>query len=594
MQQFSLSAVKFGQAHHAILDTALRMRTHRESHWDPQFDELAEFFHPNRFGFQSARQDGEDKRRDTYGSIAELARRGLATTCSTMLRPAGRTWFKAKAKNEQLNGQANVRLWCDIVTRITYQHLYDPRSQFEKQCAECDSDIVTFGTGAIQPGWNRQKRHLTFKTHNLKDVALCSDSGGAIDMAFVFWNLSLRQIVQMFPQEKLPTSITDKLRQPNADMNEKYEIVHACVPNADYKQFGGKRANRWPYMSLWIGIKDKHLIDEGGYYEFPYVVARWETITGEDYGRSPAMMALRDARLADAITKGIVDAAETALMPPLMAPVMGIRGTIDLRARGVTMYDPAGFGNYGRPPVEPIQLGEQPQKMLELLQMIEERIHAAFFRDILELPSARDDKKTATEINARLDQYLRQAAPVFSRLEAAYNAGIINRVFSILLREGAYPDPPEELQGEEIEFEYESPIKAAREKAEALKILEGIQMGLGGPDAMFAKMKPEILDNIDPDVLFRYILMRADVPEIVMTPLQKMLEQREQRAKEMQMAKYAELAKTAGPAMAQITGSLAKAKEAGMIGSNEPFPIPAGMGDQMVEDAVYEELAPAQ
>ena len=593
MQQFSLSAVKFGEAHHAVLEQAVRLRTHRETHWDPQFDELAQFFLPNRFGFQATRQDGDDRRDDIYGSVAELARRGLATACSTMLRPAGRTWFKAKAKREMLNASANVRLWCDIVTRITYQALYDPRAQFEKQCAECDSDIVTFGTGVIQPGWNRQKRHLTFKCHSLKNIALCSDSSGAHDMAFAFWQLTLRQIAQMFPPEKLPPTIQEKLRDTNAKMDETVEIVHCCVPNADYRQFGGKKANRWPYMSLWIAVKEKHLIDEGGYYEFPYVTPRWDTTTGEDYGRSPAMIALRDARLADAITKGIIDAAETALMPPLVAPVIGIRGTIDLRARGLTMYDPAGFGNYTRPPIEPIQLGEQPQKMLELLQVIEERIGAAFFRDILELPSARDENMTATEINARLDQYLRQAAPVFSRLEANYNAGIINRVFSILLREGAYPDPPQELQGEEIEFEYESPIKAAREKAEAMKIMEGITLALGGPQMPFAQMKPEVLDNLDPDVLFRYLLMRADVPEAVMTPLQKMLETREQRAKEMQMAKYAELAKTAGPAMAQITGAMAKAKDSGMIGGSEPFPVPAGMGDKNVEDAVYEELAPA-
>ena len=254
-----------------------------------------------------------------------------------------------------------------------------------------------------------------------------------------------------------------------------------------------------------------------------------------------------------------------------------IRGNLELFAGGMTMIDMAGLPQ-GKPTdaIMPIQLGTQPHQMMDFLKMIEDRIGAAFFRDILELPSPKNETVTATEINARQDQYLRQAAPIFSRLEATYNAGIMNRVFSTLLREGVYPDPPKALWGQDITFEYDSPIKTARDSAEAMKIVQGIQT-LGD----FAKIqasggqKPDVLDNIDFDVTARYVAMRQDLPQAIFTPLQKMMDTRAAAAKEAQMAKMAQLAQTAGPAMAQMTAATAKAKQAGLLDQrNPPAPTP--------------------
>jgi hypothetical protein len=76
--------------------------------------------------------EGEDRRNEIYGSVSELTARSLTSHVATALRPPGRTWFKAKAKKEQLNNIPEVRAYCDQVTRITYSHLYDPRAQFEQ------------------------------------------------------------------------------------------------------------------------------------------------------------------------------------------------------------------------------------------------------------------------------------------------------------------------------------------------------------------------------------------------------------------------------------------------------------------------------
>lgn len=571
--------------HQDLLSFATRLKDNRQQ-WLVLWDELAMYFLPDRRDFLSKQIDGQDRRMDIYGSVAEIARRGLSSTLATMLRPAGKTWFKARTKNQALMGLESVRLWCEAVTEITYAALYDPKALFEKQAAECDADVVTFGTGVLQIGWNKAGQHLKFKTHSLKYAVPMMNEAGHIDTMFMWWKMPLRNWLQMFPEQKLPKSMQDELSNPNPKIDREFEVLHACLPNADYKRLG-LGPNRLPYSSIWIGVDDKELIDESGYYGFPYATPRWDTTTGEVYGRAPAMIALRDARLANVITKSMVDASEKALNPPLMGAADLIRGNIELWAGGFTSVDMQGMGQSGEP-IKPVQLGTQPQKMLELLNLIEDRIGAAFFRDILELPSARDKDITATEVNARLDQYLRQAAPVFSRLEANYNASIMNRVFDILFREGQYPEPPQELLGQEIEFEYESPIKAARDKAEAMKIGEYLQMTLP-----LAQANPDILDNFDFDVIARLTGQKSDVPQIIFKQLEQMLQERQARAQQQKMAQMAEMAKAIGPAAGSMMQGLAKSKDAGLIGSTTPFPMltnEAAPDSQQIEDAAYEVL----
>lgn len=585
--------VPVSDKHQSVLRFAESRRSQVSQFWHPRWDELAQFFHPDREGFQTENQEGDERRDDVYGSVSELAARSLASHLATALRPPGRTWFKAKARNEALNMMPEVRMWCDAVSRITYSALYDPRTQFETQCAHADRDLLVFGTACLQVGWNKTKGHLTFRTHHLKNVVLAADAAGTHDMAFIFWPLSLRQVTQMFPEDKWPESVKEKLRQSdNPNLEEKIEILHACLPNDDYMRFGYK-AGRFPYSSMWISVKDKSLIDEGGYYEFPYVTPRWETATGEVYGRSPAMVALRDARLHDAMTRSFIESSETALAPPLQGVAQMIRGGIDLRSRGLTLYDPTGFPP-GTRAIEPVQLGSQPEKSYEFLLKLEERLNAAFFRDVLELPRYdAGEKMTAAETNARLDQYLRQAAPVLTRLEAPYSAGTINRVFSVLAREHRYPEAPEALQGQDIEFDFESPMKAARDKAEALKIMEGLGMIAQMAAGLGPQKQAEVIDNIDADVTTRLLAYRADLPEQILVPLEKMIQGRMERAKQAKMMQMAEMAKTAGPAMAQMLQATGKARETGLIDTSNPLQIPAQPGSDMdpsamIEDAAYE------
>src|SRR3546814_14067211 len=57
-----------------------------------------------------------------------------------------------------------------------------------------------------------------------------------------------------------------------------------------------------------------------GYHEMPYICPRWDTSSGEDYGRSPGMVALPDANTAQAIGETMLVAGQSAADPPILVP----------------------------------------------------------------------------------------------------------------------------------------------------------------------------------------------------------------------------------------------------------------------------------
>lgn len=583
--------------HRAALNQALKARDSR-SQWMTLWQELAELFLPNRADFITDPIDGDERTDNLWDTGPQLSARGLSSAIATMLRPPGKQWFKAKAKTASLNNVENVRLWLYEVTQITYEALYDPRVNADKVLSEVDQDLVVFGTGIGRVDWDKAKKHLVIRSASLATTVLFPGKDGNPIGIASFSQPTLRQIVDEFGGDKLTEKMRDAYQQSEPELDKTFELVHIVLPNNDWRAMGGKKS-RFPYASMWISVGCKELIDERGFYDFPYFAPRWDTLTGEVYGRSPAMVALPDARIVHAMAKTFLEAGEFALRPPTWSYADMMQGSLQLFPGGHTVVDMSGFQGAGSP-INAIQIGAFPDKIFEVYSTKQEQVAAAFFRDILELPSARDADMTATEINARLDQFLRQAAPIFSRVEHTYNAPLINRVFNILMREGMYPEPPEEMWEQDVEFEYESPIKVAREKAEAMKVLEGLQMVLPLAEAQ-AKLTggpADILDNLDFDVAVRVILAKADIPQKIMRPIEQMIADREARQKKIDQMQKAEMASKLAPAAGQIGQTMIKAKEAGMLGFDDPMPIaapglmPGGeAAGADIMDAVYEEVA---
>ena len=557
-----------------ILAQAIAARD-RRGNWETLWEECRNVFYPDVGSFIGDDTPGTERRGNLYTSLPELARRGLSTAIGAMTRPEDQRWFRAKPKRTELAGNEGVRLWLDVVTSITYQALYNPRANMVSVLSASDAGVVSFGTDVVRMGWDIGGRHLTYSNENIKNSVLFQNKLGAIDGCAIFKTCTLRQIIGMFGQDKLTPRMKDKLRagkHGGLNLEEPFDLCNVCMPSEDYAR-RGFAPGRFPFTSLWFCVDGPEVIDvNSGYHEFPYMMRRWETFGNEIYGRSPAMTALNDARALLAMEQTFLDAGEMAVRPALGAWGNLIRGDVNLISGGLTLFESQGYAQSG-PPIWPIQTGEIPNQVLEYMSLKQERVEAAFFRDILELPKPDNEKMTAAEINARHEQYLRQAGPVFARLEANTNVPLVEYAFNTLMREGMYPPPPKEMWEQEVEFEYEGPLKMARDRAEAMKVIEGLGMIQQIAQGMAPEQAQQIQDNFDVDVIARFVGMKTDLPQMLFTPLDKMLATREARAKQMQQMQMAEMASKMGPAIGQISQGAARAKDAGLLGNDSPMPL---------------------
>jgi hypothetical protein len=97
-------------------------------------------------------------------------------------------------------------------------------------------------------------------------------------------------------------------------------------------------------------------------------------------------------------------------------------------------------------------------------------IAEAFYLSKLGLPPRGGPDMTAYEVGQRVQEYIRQALPLFEPMESDYNGALCDAAFSLMLNEGGFGPPdqiPQSLRGEQVTFRFVSPLSDAIEAAKA-------------------------------------------------------------------------------------------------------------------------------
>ena len=287
----------------------------------------------------------------------------------------------------------------------------------------------------------------------------------------------------------------------------------------------GSLSKQLPYTSIWIDVRAKQILTESGFNEFPFAVPRWDTTSGEEWGRSPGMIALPDSNSLQAVGETILIAGHKKTEPPLLVPNDGTFNAGYTFPGGITYYDAQLASEMGRIPIEALDTKGDLPVGLEIQQSLQQMVWNAFYRNVLALPPPQGTPMTATEIMARKDEFLRELGEAFGRIESEFTAPIVERSFNIMLRAGAFAPIPEALQGQNVRFEYESPIKKVREQNEALAAK------MWRVDLMeTATMRPEVLHLLNADEYGRFQHTAGALPYQIINSAEAVQQIREQEA----------------------------------------------------------------
>lgn len=512
---------------------------------DQLHQEIALNFYSARSDFIDDLDLGEEFASHQTDSFPEMVRRDLGSAIGSMLRPSDRQWFKPFVDDDAVESDQVAQAWLDYSGKVLARILADPRAQFRRAASEADHDFAAFGQAVISCNFNRERNGLLYRTHHLRDVAWCEGYDGAIDRVFRKSKGAVRNAAVQFGEAKLPQAWREML-----DKNDQQEVTvyHAVMPASLYP---GERKFPAPWVSVYL-TDTADVLQETGDGVMPYVIPRWQTVSGKPYAVSPAtIIALPNARLIQRMMLTLIEAAEKSVDPPLVATHEVIKSDVDLSAGGVTWVDLEYDERMGAA-LRPLELGKNVGLGIDLINRQQEMLARVFYLDKLRLPQGQ--AKTAYETARLVEEYVRNALPLFEPMEDEYNARLLDVTAQRGFLAGYFgpvDDIPPMLKGRNIQFRFANPLRESLEKAKLVSFQDTANLL-----AQIMQVDPAAPQELDIRAMFRDTVRATGAPA-------KWLKSDEAVAEGRAMARQQAEAQQAMAGMSQLADVVGKGASAG-------------------------------
>lgn len=527
-------------------------RTSFETHWE----DLANFILPRRLRFQVTDTNrGERKNRNIYDATATMAARTLRSGMMSGVTSPARPWFRLATPDPELNEFGRVKSWLEDTSR-RMRTVFD-RSNLYTTLPLIYGDIGTFGTAAMIQEESFEKV-TRFRAFPVGSYYLAADFEGRVNVFVREFRITVRNLVEEYVERTASggydwsnVSRHAKDAWDNGRYGQWVDVVHVIAPNPDWspeRPLGKYKRFASCTYELSSDNEDRFL-RESGYDMFPILAPRWETAAEDVYGTDcPGMVALGDVRQLQLGERKSLQAIEKMVNPPMQGPSSLRNAKASILPGDITYHDtPA-----GREGLRPIhEVNPKIQELEGKQSQVRERIQRAFFEDLF-LMLARSDRReiTAREIEERHEEKLLALGPVLEQLNTDLLDPLIDNTFAFMLRQGAIPPPPEELQGMDLKVDYIS-VMAQAQKLVAIGGLERLSGFVGN----LAPVVPTIMDKVDTDQLVDEYSDALGVSARVIRTDEQVAELRQSRAQAEQARAQAEMVAQGAKAARDLSGA---------------------------------------
>lgn len=489
---------------------------------EPHWRELREYIQPfrGRFAGEQANQTAPSMAK-IIRAEALRARRTLSAGMLSGLTSPSRQWFKLSVHDVELTRNHDVQMWCDEVQRRMMVVMAG--SSFYHALHSLYDEIAVFGTGAliIMPDYNEfiKCRTMTAGTYYLGKA-----QSDRVDSFYRDMQLTAGAIVSEFGEENCSVSVQRAARD-NPDTL--FEVRHAIEPDPD-------PSARFPWRSVYwepTAPTDK-ILRIGGYRSFPVQTPRWHVLDADVYGYGPGSEVLPDVKALQVMERDRLEGVRKQVAPPVVADVSLKGRGVKTSPNGITYVQTGAVG----PMIAPLYSVPLNLAGLQLsIQDVVRNINSTLYVDLFLMLQQQDGPQmTAREIIERHEEKMLVLGPVLERFEWELLTPAIERIYTIMEESGKIPEPPEEIQGQELKIEYVS-ILAQAQKMMGLKSVEQLVSFAGS----LAAVSPEVMDVIDMDAAVREYGDMVGSPQKILRgekDVQALRAQRAQRAMQMQQS----------------------------------------------------------
>lgn len=470
------------------------------------WQQLCENVHVMRADYTRKRYFSEEFASYLMTGRPAMACRDFTNSIGALMRRPDQQWLWARTQDERLNSARAPRAYLDWRSEQQYRAMYAATSGLVRACKEVDGDYASIGNAVIRVEANEDRTGLLVRSRHPRDVVWAEGHGGAIDEIHDKYELSVRDICRIYPTKR-----SDKVAEALAkEPNKKVNCRRIIVPSGEY-DLPIRNKRRFPFVTITIDVDNETLLEEVPARRKGYVIPRWATISGVQYAYSlAAVYALPDARMLQQITLTMLEAAQKATDPPMIAVGEAIQGGVNVGASMITWTD-ADYDERTGEVLRPMQLRFDGIKFgAEREERIEGMIDGAFYLNQIRFPQITKEM-TAFEASKLYEEFTRNNLPLLEPIKSEYNAPLCSECSEALDEIGYFAakgvptaDIPRELMGQEIRWEFDTPLRAAAEQAKIFAFSQACDI-----TAKAAQIDPTAPMNLDVNAGLRESLIGA-------------------------------------------------------------------------------------
>jgi hypothetical protein len=518
----------------------------KQANFRSLWQDTADLNYPRENQIVDKNTPGLEKMNRVFDTTAITESQNMASGLSQNLVPPGQRFFALKASDREVREIDTVKSYMSKATEIAHDHLFG--SNFMLQLVETLRSLVVFGTGNLYSEFNTEIVGLNFKDYAIGTYQILENSQGRVDTMILKFQLTARQAAQEF--ENPGKAVTEALS--DADSNEKeFWFIHVVRPRKQRNANFTDNLNM-PFESVFVSIKDQEVVDEGGFDEFPYQAARWLKSSTEKYGRGIGTELLPHTRGLNQIKADFNEVGNKWSKPPKEV-LESFEGEVNCNPDALNFVPEMNT-------IKAIQgdaRGSFPITK-DILEMERQTTKDAYFASAFApISGLSGDRRGTLEIRQRVLESFKKIGSPIGRIESELFTPTIERVVSLLIRNGKIPPPPPELSGKGFKVEYVGALSLALQSGEVEASQQWISI-LGEIELI----EPGTKDNVDFDSAVRRMARTFGVNEEDIASQEEVAEKREARAQAQQQQQLMEAAQVAG----QANQGLAKAPEEGSPG----------------------------
>ena len=520
-----------------------------------QWRDVAQFISPNSGRF-TLHDHGENRDLDFIldseaGRDLNILASGLMSSASSPARP----WFSLNCTNPEFANNYAVANWCADVQKIILKVFQ--KSNTYNTLHSMYKELALFGVACdiLTDSYDQVIQHNLLTAG---EYCLATDPQGNVNTMYREFELTTSQAVRQFGYNNLSPEI--RQAYDHGQLSEYWSFLHAIEPRHD--RDASKLDNRntaWASYYCELQSSAREIISESGYDDFPAICPRWDVLGVDAYGTSPCMTVLPDVKQLQQETLRKIELVDQFSRPPLQAPNSARQNPISLSPGALNFTSSTAPEQQIRPIVSSVgDLNALTQDIMQLRENIKDGL---FVRQFLMLEEAQNNRKTTVEVYALKEEKMLVLGSVVERNNNECLGRLVELTYKRLLKAGALPPPPEELQETALDIEFSSVLSQAQQAVDINSVDRMVNAV-----ASVAQIMPDVLDRLDPDGYVDVYRERLGVDPKFLRSKDDANEIRQQRAQAQQAAAQGEQLQAGAETLNQLAQAQKGSTDASLAG----------------------------